>query len=390
MPSSDAGDSSADGIAYGERYKVSGSGAVVLPLAAGDMVKIVDIEGRQPAEVIVWDVASNGNPELAAMPPSSGTLAPLQKTNSALATLNASSAEDARAVVAGLASRGIKGTEAPCYVAFGRDSLAGSVALFGPATKDGLALLVAAPGSAKMSLEDESIDRSSATSLYVYVHRAAGFAGKQKDAQPPPPLAEPRLDIRVDKASARSYTVKAGEYIQVVDIAGKQCSDFISFSQAALDAGEELDLDPTVTRTANGSSYPAPGLFSKYFDKNFRAMVEVIRDTVGRHDTFALACTPRYYEDMGYPWVPQFDRPRGGAFALFLVLTRCFSSFPLIPPRFVVDTLTAPTTSTPHSLRLASSPATRGRPSTFSTTRESTPTTKSTWTNPGRVQAIMS
>jgi aminomethyltransferase len=30
-------------------------------------------------------------------------------------------------------------------------------------------------------------------------------------------------------------------------------------------------------------------------------LVEVVRDTVGRHDTFALACTPKYYEDMGYP-----------------------------------------------------------------------------------------
>ena len=29
-------------------------------------------------------------------------------------------------------------------------------------------------------------------------------------------------------------------------------------------------------------------------------MVEVVRDTVGRHDTFNLACTAKYYEDMGY------------------------------------------------------------------------------------------
>jgi aminomethyltransferase len=30
-------------------------------------------------------------------------------------------------------------------------------------------------------------------------------------------------------------------------------------------------------------------------------LVQVVRDTVGRHDTFGLACTRRYYEDMGYP-----------------------------------------------------------------------------------------
>jgi aminomethyltransferase len=29
--------------------------------------------------------------------------------------------------------------------------------------------------------------------------------------------------------------------------------------------------------------------------------VEVVRDTVGRHDTFALACQAKYYDDLGYP-----------------------------------------------------------------------------------------
>ena len=32
-------------------------------------------------------------------------------------------------------------------------------------------------------------------------------------------------------------------------------------------------------------------------------MVEVIRDTVGRHDTFNLACTSKYYEDAWVIWV---------------------------------------------------------------------------------------
>ncbi len=49
-----------------------------------------------------------------------------------------------------------------------------------------------------------------------------------------------------------------------------------------------------------GSAYPGPGLFSKFYDNDHEPMVEVIRDTVGRHDTFNLACTAKYYEDMGY------------------------------------------------------------------------------------------
>jgi aminomethyltransferase len=44
-----------------------------------------------------------------------------------------------------------------------------------------------------------------------------------------------------------------------------------------------------------------PGLPSKAFDRDMEPLVEVIRDTCGRHDAFATACNPRYYDDMGYP-----------------------------------------------------------------------------------------
>ena len=49
-----------------------------------------------------------------------------------------------------------------------------------------------------------------------------------------------------------------------------------------------------------GNAYPQPGLFGKFYDQDQVPLVEVVRDTVGRHDTFALACTAKYYEDMGY------------------------------------------------------------------------------------------
>ena len=29
-------------------------------------------------------------------------------------------------------------------------------------------------------------------------------------------------------------------------------------------------------------------------------MLEVYRDTVGRHDTFGTACTSKFYDDLGY------------------------------------------------------------------------------------------
>jgi cation diffusion facilitator CzcD-associated flavoprotein CzcO/uncharacterized protein YcgI (DUF1989 family) len=97
------------------------------------------------------------------------------------------------------------------------------------------------------------------------------------------------------------YRVRAGDYIQVIDVDGRQCSDFQAFHAGDLAAGVESAIDPTTTRTLMGTSSPGPGLHSRFFDPHQRPLVEVVRDTVGRHDTFMLACSAKYYEDMGYP-----------------------------------------------------------------------------------------
>jgi aminomethyltransferase len=123
-------------------------------------------------------------------------------------------------------------------------------------------------------------------------------------AELPEPLAPPKLELRIPAASARSFSVAAGDYIQIIDVEGRQCSDFLAFDAAALSAGTETGIDLTATRTLAGARYPTPGLHPKYFDARLRPLVEIIRDTVGRHDTFMLACNAKYYEDMGYPGHP--------------------------------------------------------------------------------------
>ncbi|MET0200492.1 MAG: DUF1989 domain-containing protein, partial [Gaiellaceae bacterium] len=124
---------------------------------------------------------------------------------------------------------------------------------------------------------------------------------ERAEVELPPPLAEPRLDFRVDRASALAYEVREGEYIQIIDVAGRQCSDFLAFHAHKLEQGIERGLDPQVTRTLMGTAYPTVGLHSKYFDADMDPLCQIVQDTVGRHDSFALACTARYYEDLGYP-----------------------------------------------------------------------------------------
>jgi aminomethyltransferase len=116
----------------------------------------------------------------------------------------------------------------------------------------------------------------------------------------PEPLGEVVDEFTIAPGTARSYTVAKGQTIQVIDVAGRQCSDFVAFNRRALDRGIEQELDPTVTRTLGGRAYPGPGLHSRFFDREMQPVLELVQDTVGRHDTFGLACAARYYEGMGY------------------------------------------------------------------------------------------
>ncbi len=121
----------------------------------------------------------------------------------------------------------------------------------------------------------------------------------------PEPHAPPRLgrvvaEYWVEGGTAIAYSVEAGQYIQILDVEGCQCSDLIAFSGKHYSEA----IDPTVTRTLNGRSLPKVGLQGKYFSQNMQPMLEVIQDTCGRHDSFLLACTAKYYEDLGYPGHP--------------------------------------------------------------------------------------
>ena len=162
------------------------------------------------------------------------------------------------------------------------------------ASSDGL-LIVSAPGE-KMLPQAQN----GSTELIVYVRRSNPGQGKGGLA-PPDPLADPILDLNIQPGSATAYEVKKGEYIQVLDVQGRECSDFQAFRLRALDRGLERDIDPTTTRSLMGSLYPTPGIFSKYWTSDQEALIEIVQDTCGRHDTFGLACTARYYEDLGYP-----------------------------------------------------------------------------------------
>ena len=269
-----------------ERHPIPGGGTRTLTLDAGDEVTVIDREGRQPCELVVFDAASGrSDPALIGARGSGGP-------HGIRVALEAP-APSAKRVRDALAARGLDLGRAAAVHLFGGESRAGASASFvatAPAT-----LVAGAPGG-PMPVDGQCPP----TEIVLYVRRESRTNAKPGDG-PPPPLADPLLDLNIQPGTARGYEIKAGQLIQIVDVKGRECTDFQAFSLRALDRGLERELDPTTTRTLMGSLYPGPGLYSKYYTVDHEPLLELVQDTCGRHDSFGLACTARYYEDLGYP-----------------------------------------------------------------------------------------
>ena len=267
-----------------ERYRVPALGAIVVAFEASDRIALSDPEGLQMGELLIVSRAGQTAPGILGQ--SGGQELP------GLAAILAAPEESARRLRDGLVRRGIDLTRLHGLRLFGGDSSPGAEAAF-EANESGL-LVVAAPGRDMMADE-----QSPPTDLLLTLTRARPLPVNELPL--PDPLAEPLRELRIDSSSAESYEIKAGEYIQIIDVAGRQCSDFQAFNMRPLDKGLERPVDDTVTRTLMGLAYPGPGLFSKLYDLDMQPLVELVQDTCGRHDTFGLACTAKYYDDMGYP-----------------------------------------------------------------------------------------
>jgi aminomethyltransferase len=266
-----------------ETYRVRRGAATVVALEPDDRLTVRDLDGGQRGELTA--IALDGTDGYAAIGTGPDT------TATVLRSLASSGANDAQDVVGALVSRGAD------------PSVARAVELFGPTSRPGAettfradrAVLVVVGAPDGLPVVEGGTPGSD---LQLHVWRARPHA----DLEPrlPDPLADPRLDFQVDRASALAFEVKAGEYIQVIDVQGRQCSDLLAFHAGKLQAGLERGLDSTTTRSLMGNAYPQPGLHGAFYDQDQEPLVEVVRDTVGRHDTFGLACTAKYYEDMGY------------------------------------------------------------------------------------------
>lgn len=268
-----------------ERHPVPGGGSRCVPLFAGDEISVLDFDGLQPGEMVYFSADKSSSAAYLGAT-SSG------RPEASIAALAKGSASGAK-VINALASAGFELATAEAIKIFDLQSKPGEMRTF-TAERDGLLLLSA------LADDMRPHQQNTATDLILYIRRVSPLLQNLPTAVADP-LADPLMDLNIQPGQAKAFELKKGEYIQLLDVQGRECSDFQAFSLRALDTGLEHGIDPTTTRSLMGNLYPAPGISSKYWTVDHEPLIEIVQDTCGRHDAFGLACTARYYEDLGYP-----------------------------------------------------------------------------------------
>ncbi len=267
-----------------ERYVVNGGGLTGIQLFPDDEIEIINNEGNQICEINVFN--KDGNSDLSLL-----SLKEI-KDSVEIKKILLSKDETSRVAAYQLKKRNLNIKNSKSAIVFDKDASWGEKLKF--KSKDKCYSIFAAPGPAMLVHE-----QNPPTDLTIFIKRA-NIANDKEHSIIPDPVFDPLNETNIDKQTAISFEVKEGDYIQIICPTGRQCSDFVAFDTAKLEKGVEKGLDWQTTRTFMGNTFPGPGLYSKFYDTDHEPLVEVIRDTVGRHDTFNLACTSKYYEDAGY------------------------------------------------------------------------------------------
>ena len=258
-----------------ERYFVKGGGLSVIEVFPEDQIEIINDEGKQICEIIAFK--NNGKPDL--------SILNLKENGNADFSKKAIAKDEKITKI--FDKKNFDLNKAKSSIIFDNDCLMGEKITLTAKAK--CFVLIAAPGD-PLNVHEQNPP----TDLTIFLNKAK-FSETEEQFILPDPLSDPVVEQLVKRRTAETYEVKAGEYIQIIDTGGRQCSDFLAFDTHKLNDGIESIIDDKATRTFMGSAYPGPGLFSKFYDGNHEAMVEVVRDTVGRHDTFNLACTSKYF-----------------------------------------------------------------------------------------------
>ncbi len=176
-----------------EQYRVPATGCIVIDLQPDDEVEFTTPYGHQIGDLILFD--KSGREALSAVG--------INANNSAdrLQQMLSNGGESAAIVRGGLKRRNISLEGKQAFRFFHENSEAGERVTYH--VQDYVCCLIGAPGD-KMDIDRQNPP----TDLSVVVKRAD--ISDPNDIPLPEPLADPRLDFRINAATAQSYEVKTG------------------------------------------------------------------------------------------------------------------------------------------------------------------------------------
>ncbi len=130
------------------------------------------------------------------------------------------------------------------------------------------------------------------------------------------------MTVTIPERSGTAFLLMAGETLTVIDPRGEQVADLLAFSADDLDevvsSGRTLDHAETIYLTTGHSLY----------SNRSRVLLEIVADTVGRHDFLLTPCSYDTFHHF-YPNLP----PHRGCFGN---LAEALAPFGVVPDRIPV------------------------------------------------------
>ena len=200
-----------------ERHVIDGGKLLVVAIEAGDRVKLTDLEGCQPCEIVTAD--GKGRIDLGMLGRKSNATA--KGIRSALSVDD----ESARIVRRGLERRKIDLADVKCVRVFSADSPAGNTAEFS-VERDGV-LIICAPGEPMRADE-----HNTTTSIELRITRAKPKRKTGSAFNLPEPLADPLQDIRITVRPRTPISSRPENTSRSSMSTAGRCTDFQCFRSA--------------------------------------------------------------------------------------------------------------------------------------------------------------
>ena len=216
-----------NGLAPGEeRYIVKAQGLIGIEIFKGDILSINNIEGKQECEIVTFDIEGKNN---------LGIIGQKQNSEAKFIKLILSNSSDYKFLISKLKKRKIDFYNAKSCNLFDKKTVSGKIEEL-IVLENGF-IIIASPGAA-MLVDKQDV----ASDLEVKVLRK-NKNNKKLNYFLPEPLANTKEEYLIKDSTALSYEVKEGDFIQVIDIYGQQCSDFMAFNAPQLQKGKEFSID---------------------------------------------------------------------------------------------------------------------------------------------------